>query len=178
MKLKTLFLTLFTSTLSLNAAAYVSTYVGGSLGVEDINASTSQYRAWLPGVFIGYSSNFEKDFYLAAELSAMFTSTMTNDYVNRTNSLRMTPVLSLSALPGMRLIPGAIGFLRVGLAESYLPAPGTWRPGLILGAGLDVDFTPCWSVRAEYNFMVYRSLDIGTPRTDLFMLSLKYTFDT
>lgn len=178
MKKKALLLSLLTGMMSVNASAYISTYVGGSVGIEDVAASTSLYRAWTPALFFGYSGSYEKDFYLAAELAAMFTATLTNNYVNRDDSLRMTPVLSLSVLPGMKLVPGAIGFIRLGLAEAYVPAPGTWRTGGIFGVGLDVDFTPCWSVRSEYDYSVYRSIGIGTPRTDMFLVSLKYTFDT
>ena len=177
-KKASLLLSLLSGLISLNASAYVNTYVGASLAIENIYANSSHYRAWLPGLFFGYGGTFEKDYYIAGELGVMYAATLTNDYVNRNNSVRMTPVITLSALPGMVLIPGAIGFLRLGVAEAYIPAPGTWRAGGILGLGLDVNFTPCWSVRSEYNYYFYRSVEIGTPRNDLFELSFVYTFDT
>jgi opacity protein-like surface antigen len=179
MKKSALLLSLLSGLVSLNASAYIHTYVGASLAIENIYAnSASHYRAWLPGVFFGYGGMYDKDFYIAGELSASYAVTLTNDYLNRSDSMRMTPVISLSVLPGIMLLPGAVGFVRLGLAEAYLPAPGSWRPGALFGLGLDVNFTPCWSVRTEYNYYVYRGVDAGTPRNDLFALSAVYMFDT
>lgn len=177
MQKKSLLLSLFAGLLSLNAAANTNTYVGGTIALQDTMAYPSQYRAWLPGAFIGYGTDFDKDFYLAAELAAQFPATISNNYVNRLDSVRMSPLLSLSILPAMYLIPNAMMFMRFGFVESYYPAPGTWRPGAEGGLGLEVVFTPCWSVRSEYDYAIFRNTSAGTPRMDEFALSFKYIFD-
>jgi opacity protein-like surface antigen len=177
MKKKTLLMALMATLVSLDAAAYTHTYVGGTVGLQDVIAYPNVYRAWQPGLFIGYGSDFEKDYYIAGEFMATFAATISNNYTNRNDSMRNSPIISLSLIPGMYLVNGAMMFLRLGIAETYFPPVSTWRPGGIAGIGLDVSFTSCWSVRTEYDYSVFRAIDAGTPRSDMFALSLKYTFD-
>lgn len=177
MQIKSLLLPLCAGFFSISAVANTNTYVGGSLAIQNTLAYPSQYRAWLPGAFIGYGSDVDKDFYLSGELAAQFPATISSDYVNRIDSVRMSPLLSLSVLPAMYLLPSAMMFLRVAVVESYFNAPGTWRPGIQGGIGLEVMFMPCWSVRSEYDYTVFRHINAGTPRMDEFAMSFKYLFD-
>lgn len=163
------------SLLSFNANA--NTYVGGSVGMQDVTASPSYYRGIRPGLFIGYGGMYDTDFYMAGELSGSLVSTLTDDYEVRNQSLRISPNFGLSFIPGAMLAQASMGFLRLGGAYGYFADANTWRWGAIFGAGLETAFTPCWSVRAEYDYTVYRSMPVGTPRSDEFVVSLKYTFD-
>jgi opacity protein-like surface antigen len=91
--------------------------------------------------------------------------------------LRITPNFGLSFIPAVMLAQASMGFLRLGGAYGYFAEANTWRWGMIMGLGLETAFTPCWSVRAEYDYTVFRSMPVGTPRSDEFVVALKYTFD-
>lgn len=172
------------SLLSLLAIAFVSpnfcaagTYVGMSGAVQDIVSNNATYRAFLPGLFIGYQTVVDHDYYFAGELSGTAAASLTNNYVNRDDSMRMTPKFALSFIPGIMFSQDAMGFLRIGLAEGNLSAQSTWRPGFLAGIGLESAITPCWSVRAEYTYTVFSSVTTGTPRSDEYTVGFKYSFD-
>jgi opacity protein-like surface antigen len=176
MKKHTLLLAVFASVLSCSAFAY-NPYVGLSLGVQDISANDTAFRGLRPGAFLGYGGSIDKDYYIAGEFTASGVLTLNNVYLNRNQSLRMSPYFSLSLLPGMLFSQTAMGYLRVGVADAQLNVSNTWRVGWILGAGIEAALTPCWSVRAEYDYTWYHATGSGTPRSDDFAVSFKYTFD-
>lgn len=159
---------------------YANTYVGGSLGFQDISANSSKFRGWRPGLFIGYGGRMSDDddnYYLAGELAVSWASETSDQYINRRNSLRMSPELSLSLLPGMILKPDLLGYLRFGAGEAKQKIPNVWVANAIVGAGLEYAMTPCWSLRGEYNYTFFASTNIGNPRSHDLILSLKYTYD-
>lgn len=161
-----------------NVPAYAwNTYVGMELDVRDITASSSAYRGLYPGLFIGYGTALEPDYYFSVELSASLAATLNNYYINRVDSMRLTPIYTLSVIPGMMLSSYSMAYLRVGASEASVSAASTWRPGALIGIGLESALSPCWSVRAEYDYTIFSAAGVGTPRSDEFALSAKYTFD-
>lgn len=153
------------------------TYVGISGAVQDIVSNSATYRAFLPGLFIGYAASYDHDYYLAGELSGTAAATLNNNYVNRDDSMRMTPKFAVSFIPGVFFSQDALGFLRIGFAEGNLSELSTWRPGVLAGVGLETAMSPCWSVRAEYTYTAFTSVSTGTPRSDEFTIGFKYAFD-
>ena len=176
MKNQTILVAMLASALSCQTMAG-NTYVGGSVSVQRVSAATSKYTGWRPGLFIGYGDIFDRNYYLAGEFLASMASTFSNSYVNRDQNLRITPDFSLSFLPGMILSPEAIGYLRLGLGIGRLHAANEWLSGIVVGAGVEFPFSPCWSVRTEYDYTVFRAIGIGTPQSNELMLSFKYTYD-
>ena len=177
MKQRILFATL-ASLVSLNV--YANTYVGAALGLQDIRQSTSKFRGWRPGVFFGYGSMMDMDarsFYLAGELAASWVSTISNTYVSRVQSLRMAPEISVSLIPGTILKPDLMGYLRFGVAEAKQIEPNRWLEAAILGAGLEYEMTPCWSVRGELDYSFFSNTNVGSPASWDGILSFKYTYD-
>lgn len=158
---------------------YANTYVGGSLGFQDISANSSKFRGWRPGLFIGYGDMMDDDgeYYLSGELNISWASAVSDSYTNRRNSLRMSPELSISLLPAMVLKPDLMGFLRFGAGEAKQKVPNVWIANAIVGAGLEYAVTPCWSLRGEYDYTLFASTNIGNPRSSDLILSLKYTYD-
>lgn len=153
------------------------TYVGFSGAVQDITSNVATYRAFLPGLFIGWYTLMDREYYFAGELSGTAAATLTNNYVNRNDSMRMTPKFAVSFIPGMLFSQDSMGFFRIGFVEGNLSAQSTWRPGIVAGLGLESAFSPCWSVRAEYDNTTFSSVSTGTPRSDEFTISLKYSFE-
>jgi opacity protein-like surface antigen len=177
MKKHSLLLSFLAALMSVSAHASSNTYVGGMATLQDVTAAPSAYRGVRGGVFIGYGASDDRDFYVAGEVGASFVATVTNTYELSSQSLRPTPTLNISVLPAMLFSRDAMGFLRLGLAETLFTATNSWRPGVVVGLGLEAAFSPCWSVRSEYDYTMYRSGNVGTPRSDEFGVSLKYTFD-
>jgi opacity protein-like surface antigen len=178
MKKRILLLSLFATLASLHAHAGTSNpYVGGSLSIQNITAAPSAYRGLRPGMFVGYGSMIDNDYYVAGELAASMVATITDTYVNRDDSLRQAPNFSLSVIPGMMLTRATLAFIRAGVAVGMFSVSDDWRPGLVLGLGIEAAWTPCWSVRVEYDNTTYRSVSVGTPRSDEFGVSFKYIFD-
>lgn len=166
------------SLLSVNV--YANTYVGAALGLQDIRQSTSKFRGWRPGVFFGYGDMIHGDtltYYLAGELAASWVSTISDTYVSRVESLRMAPEISVSLIPGTILKPDLLGYLRFGVAEAKQIEPNRWLEALILGAGLEYEMTPCWSIRGELDYSFFSNTNVGNPASWDGILSLKYTYD-
>lgn len=175
MKKQRLLLTALAALASFNAAA--NTYVGATLSVQDMNAYPSHFRGLRPGLFFGYGMMLDRDYYLGGELMGTAASTLNDNYVNRNDSVRMSPDFNVSLLPGMMIAPATMAFLRVGYSVGQFTTNNGWRSGLLLGLGMEAAISPCWSVRGEYDYTVFGSMSAGTPKSDEAAVSLKYTFD-
>lgn len=180
MKKQALLLAVLASVSSFNSYAG-NTYIGAGLGIQSIEASTSKFRGWRPGLFLGYGANMDDDndcYYLAGELAISWASEMSDQYVTRKQSLRISPELSVSLLPGMKIVPDTMGYLRFGLGEGRQRATSDWLRSVIFGAGLEYDLTPCWSIRGEVDYSIFKSVAvIGVPRSWDGTISFKYTYD-
>jgi opacity protein-like surface antigen len=128
-------------------------------------------------VFIGYGGSMDKDYYLAGEFTASVVGTLNNVYLNRNQSLRMSPAFNLSIIPGMLFTPTAMGYLRFGVSDAQVTVNNRWLVGWELGLGIEAALTPCWSTRIEYDYTFFHSTGAGTPKSDDVALSFKYTFD-
>jgi hypothetical protein len=119
----------------------------------------------------------QDDYYLAGELAITWPSTVTNDYISRNDSLRMSPMISLSIIPGIIITPPVLGYLRLGIGEGDLRARGDWLRDYITGVGVEYALTPCWSLRGEADYNWFRTINVGTPRGWDATVSFKYTWD-
>src|SRR3990167_9975642 len=151
-----------------------NTYVGGSLSMQRISATSSQYTGYRPGLFIGYGQEYPDCYYLGGEFLGSMTGATSDSYVLRDISLRMAPVYSLSLIPGMLITEDTMGFLRLGIGVGKLKASARWLTGYVLGAGVDVPLSPSWDIRFEYDYTLYNHIGIGNPQSHELMLSLKY----
>ncbi len=179
MKKQALLFAVLASVTSFNLYAG-NTYVGAGLGIQSIDASTSKFRGWRPGLFIGYGDKMDDDdcYYLAGELAISWASEMSDQYVLRNQSLRIAPEVSISLIPGMMIVPDTMGYLRFGLGEGRQRATTNWLRAAIFGAGLEYDLTPAWSVRGEIDYSIFKTVAvIGTPRSWDGVISFKYTYD-
>jgi len=163
-------------------------YIGASLGVtantpnNDGNAAyaAGSYRGVPFNVFLGYGGIINQSFYLAGELTGTLG---TGDLQN--NGLKTSYGIGGSIIPGVMLNDRTLGFLRVGVVNARFSKPGTNSTGGQFGAGLQTSLTQCVDLRAEYDFIAYRSVNFtnsGTaysvsPRADQFNLGLIYKFD-
>lgn len=179
MKKQALLLAVLASVSSFHAYAG-NLYSGGGLGIQDVQASTSKFRGWRPGLFFGYGGRMDEDddcYYIAAELAVSWASEISNQYILRNQSLRLSPEFSLSLIPGMIIVPYTMGYLRLGYGEAWQPAANQWLRAAIGGAGVEYNLTPCWSIRGEVDYSILRTIGIGTPRSWDGIISLKYTYD-
>jgi opacity protein-like surface antigen len=175
MKKYTLLFPLLLGALSLNVHA--NTYTGITLGAQRISANTSTFRGLRPGLFIGYGEMIDTDTYLAGELSGTIVHATSDTYVNRNQSVRMSPEFNLSIIPGMVFAQDTMGYFRLAFETSYTNATGHWDKGVMLGLGVEYSLTPCWGLRGEYDYTFYRRVNVGVPRSNMLAVSVKYTYD-
>lgn len=180
MKKQALLFAVLASVASFNSYAG-NTYIGAGLGIQSIDASTSKFRGWRPGLFIGYGDRMDEDndcYYLAGELAISWASEMSDQYTIRSQSLRISPELSLSLIPGMIFAPDTMGYLRLGLGEGRQRATTDWLRAVIVGAGVEYNLTPAWAIRGEVDYTTFKSVAvIGVPRSWDGTISFKYTYD-
>lgn len=163
-------------------------YVGASLGItantSNIKGTGSNaignYRGVPFNVFAGYGGIVNQNFYLAGELAATLGTGDIQD-----NGLKSSYGYSASILPGVMLSDRTLAFARAGIVRARFPKQNSNSTGGEIGAGLQTSLTQCLDLRAEYDFIAYRSVSGRTggvnysvsPRSDQFNLGLIYKFD-
>ena len=160
------------------SANATNTYVGMMMGIQNISTSTARFRGMRPGAFIGYGQMMSEDFYLAGELNASFSATISDNADAGAESTRSTFMTTLGILPGMMINNVSMTYLRIGGAYSRFSGASANLYGLVTGLGLETALTPDWSMRIEYDLTTFRgSSGLSTPRSDEAFMSMKYTFD-
>ncbi len=158
-------------------------YVGGSVGITANTSSSNavgSYRGVPFNVFAGYGGVINQSFYLAGELGATLGTADIQD-----NGLKSSYGYGVSIIPGVMLSDHTLGFARAGVVRARFPKQNSNSTGGEFGVGLQTSLTQCLDLRAEYDFIAYRSISGKTggkaysvsPRSDQFNLGLVYKFD-
>lgn len=143
-------------------------YLGPTLSIVDNTTTQSNYRGLEPKLSIGYYG-WAEDMYVAAEAFVVpATATIADNYTSSlSQSVKTNTSWGASILPGVELIDCVVAYARAGIVYSKFPGPNSWRMGGQFGAGLQLEVSRYWDVRAEYIFTAFRSMgSIGTPKTD------------
>lgn len=183
--------TILAATVGVASAAAPAPYVGGSIGVTNntVNVSNSfvginnqtfgAYRGVPFSLFAGYGGVMSESYYLAGELTGTFATASISD----NNDLKTSYGLGLSVLPGLMLNDNTLAFARVGVVRSHFTDSDVGnRTGGQFGLGLQTSLTQNLDVRGEYDFVAYKSFNVGAgalrtslaPRADQFTLGLVY----
>jgi opacity protein-like surface antigen len=160
-----------------------SPYVGGSIGITANTSSSNavgSYRGVPFNVFAGYGGVVNQSFYLAGELGATLATADIQD-----NGLKSSYGYGASIIPGVMLSDHTLGFARAGVVRARFPKQNSNSTGGEFGVGLQTSLTQCLDLRAEYDFIAYRSINgktggkayTASPRSDQFNLGLVYKFD-
>lgn len=183
---KILLISVMTSLTITKAFANAVPYVGGSVGINtntsNIKISNSilnggNFRGVPFNIFIGYGGVVNQNFYLAGELF----STLWSMNISDNNKLKTSYSYGMSFIPGVMLSDHTLMYLRFGVLGSRFSQQSLTRAGGQLGLGMQTSLTQNFDVRAEYDYVAYRSYnDAGgsvLPRSDQVSLGLIYKFD-
>lgn len=184
-------------------------YVGAALGYDSFRTRQSVSEIDILGnadnanppistrgvngsLFAGYGQYY-RWFYIAGEILARYSGADTTYSINAYNStLSVHSTFGVDILPGVKLNDSSLLYARVGysrtdfkLSESGVVGGGAsesnWGNGVDLGLGLETAMWREWSLRGEYVYTYYGSLNsqLGTrysPSNSEFNLGVIYHF--
>lgn len=151
-------------------------YIGPQFFLENIFTGVSNFRGGYGQLEFGYGGMMD-DWFLAGEIFAIpATWSITNHSVPGT-SVRTTYGYGVSLSPGFAINNSVVGYLRLSALGMRFNQLGTTRPGVQGGVGLQACVDPCWDLRLEYDYTVYRSVSsVGVIKSDSFGLGVIYKF--
>lgn len=153
-------------------------YIGPTIAYNSMSSNGIKYEALAPRLSFGYGALLSRTYYLAAEVDATPTTIRVgkNDTVNN-NSLENTVSYAAAILPGYLYDSLSLLYLRLGVVNTRFNQLDTTKPGFQLGAGMDLHLSGCWSLRAEYSYFIYRSMNtVGSPKANDFSIGALYRF--
>lgn len=165
---------------ALAAGAYLAPYIE----YENIYVSSSnninhnRYEGLTPGIALGYGINvYNGPLYLAGE--GFVNPIKTTDLTSSSNDvLRPGYSYGASLIPGVVLDGVIMPYLRLGAIWTHFNSSNTTKNAYQLGAGIDIQMKCVWTIRAEFDFTRYSSIDsLGTLKETQGRLMLVYHFD-
>lgn len=174
LKRRTIIASLIAATLSANMYA-ANLYLGPTLFVITNTSTTSNYRGLQPRMSLGYAQMID-DFYMAGEIFATpATATLTDNHPDGEVSVRSTRSFGVSLLPGGMITEHVLAFARIGVLSTQFPSPNSSRTAGQVGVGLQTSLTPYWDLRAEYDYIAYKTgTGIGSVKSDQVGVGLVY----
>lgn len=161
------------------AMADQNSYIGAGLGVTVNTArsgSLTSFRGIPFDIFAGYGGLIDPSMYLGAELIGSVATAVLDS-----GDLKTTYSYGASVIPGLMLTSQTMGFLRFGILRARFSTASSTELAGEFGLGMQVPITQCVDLRAEYDFIAYRSISrsgiSGTPRSDQFNLGWLFKFD-
>ncbi|MFZ2315855.1 MAG: outer membrane beta-barrel protein [Gammaproteobacteria bacterium] len=153
-------------------------YMGPSVAYNSISNGNIKYQSLAARLALGYGALLSRTYYLAAELDATPNTLRVgrNDTINN-YSLENTYSYAAAILPGYLYDNLTLLYLRLGVVNTRFNQLDTTKPGFQLGVGIDMHLLGCWSVRGEYGYFIYRSMNtVGTPKANDFSIGALYRF--
>lgn len=154
-----------------------SFHIGPMVEYDSFSKGNARFLGIAPHFTFGYSDLVVDCFVLGAEL---FAGPKTFDFKNsptNTVSLRTTYNYGASLIPGYIFDNVVMGYLRLGGIRTRFDNLSTVKNGLETGIGMEWLMDMNWSIRGEYDYIRYTSINgVGTVKADVFAIGLKYTF--
>ncbi len=160
--------------------------------------------AWSAGVNIGYGKQFTRLFYLGAEAFITANSleqsfNVTRGIINYTNEVSGGPTYGLALLPGLKLTPETLTYVRLGWSRlelqnyetasfagfgSFTNSASKIKNAFVLGVGIETLIFTNYSLRGEFDHMFIGSYKTGgffgttiQPATNQYTVSIIYHFN-
>ncbi|MBX3708658.1 MAG: porin family protein [Gammaproteobacteria bacterium] len=167
------------SAISLSTAIASSFYVGPGLTYADLESDNVSYSGISPAVYVGYGAWARNWLYLAAEIFGTAKSMNVNRGDNDKDSLFKTDYnYGVSLVPAINMDDVLIGYVRLGYIRTKFPNLDTVHGAYQLGVGMEGSITDCWSLRGEYVYTPYSSVNgVGTVRSNQVTVGLIYRFE-
>lgn len=161
-------------TATVNAGAF---YIAPSISYDGFRTQSVEFIGFTPRLAVGYGGPFNELVYLAAEIFANPKPITKHNYSNITGNLQPSYTYGLSVLPAIILDDLVMAYGRLSILQTRFSYYDVRRTGYQAGAGLEVFFSDIWTVRGEYAYTRYQTLDnLGKPDLDEFTLALVYRF--
>ena len=149
---------------SLSTALAGSLYIGPGLEWQNVSMHSNHYQGLSPKLSLGYGEWVNESFFMAGEFSGAPWSIDMNNEPKNGKSLKLKYSYAASVIPGFPLDEMLMIYGRVGYQYSRFQQLDLGKGGVLLGLGLGVNLTPCWDLRAEYNYIKYGSIgNVGKP---------------
>ena len=160
------------------AFASAAFYVAPSVSYQNIQGDGAQYSGIEPKLAIGFGGFFRDSIYLAGELFGSPASITIRNSESDTTGFNVKPKYTIGAaiLPGFDIDGTLMAFLRIGIAYTHFDQLDATRPGYVLGGGGEYRVDNNWSLRGEYVYIGYSSIDNTTPRDQEGVIGLVYRF--
>lgn len=115
--------------------------------------------------------------YFAGEIFVGPKSIRIKDDSTASGSLKTSYSYGASILPGIMFDDTILGYARLGFITTHFEDANATKTGYQVGLGAQTDLTETWSIRAEYDHSVYRSISgLGTPKADQWSVGFLHHF--
>ena len=160
------------------AGTYKSSfYIAPTVLYTNLYIDKVTFQGITPRLAVGYDGMATKYVYLAGELFANLATATLKNHPAPAGSLKTSYSYGAAVLPGYPFDDSVLGYLRIGYIATRFENLHTTKAGYEVGAGFELGWTECWSVRAEYNYLKYRTIpNVGGPRAQQVNVALKYKF--
>lgn len=171
---KIIFITSLTLLNTFSCYAVSSFYFGPAANF--LNISSGSYKGVAPALYLGYGSWMSDYFYWALEGYAAFEPY--NSHSNDNNLLKTRYNYGLGLIPAVDLDDTLILYGRLGVVRTSFKNLDIAKNGYQLGLGLEAPVNPCWSMRLEYSYSLYKEIDyFGNVHINQLMFGIIYRFE-
>lgn len=170
---------IFAGTLSTALAG--SFYFSPGINYEHLHSGDATYQGLTGMLNLGYGTWMYDCFYLAAEVfgnTKPYTLNKDNDESEINNFLKTGYAYGYSIVPAMVIENSVVAYLRLGYVQTDFPNLDAKPHAYQAGIGLEYPFQDCWSLRTEYVYTPYRSVEgVGTIYSNQVTLALVYRLE-
>lgn len=169
---------LFAACISMSYAG--SFYVAPALSYQDLSSDDLSFQGISPTLYVGYGDWFRDYLFVAAEIFVSSRAIeLSSDETTDGIKLDKGSSYGFSVLPTMNLASDLMAYLRIGYVRTDFSGVDSKQGAYQVGIGGEMPLTGCWSVRAEFDYTPYRSVDnIGTIRAKEISLAAVYRFES
>lgn len=163
---------------SLSTALAGTFYFGPGITYADLHNDGLRYNGFNGTLYIGYGGWVQECAYLAAEIFGMTKTFNTKNTDEISKLLKTGSNYGVSLVPAVNIEDSFVGYLRLGYIKTRFSNLGTTKSAYQIGAGVELPLKDLWTVRVEYTYTPYHSVDdIGSVYSNQGTVALIYRID-
>lgn len=167
------------ATISLTTANAASFYFGPALNYNNYKSDDLNYQSFMPSIYAGYGGWIREWLNVSGEV---FYGAGNIHFGSKDSDgekdLKARDYYGISVLPLVVLDETLFAFLRLGYIKTNFSSLDTDESAYLIGIGGEYAFSPCWSLRGEFDYAPYDNVaDLGTVKQEAIIFTLLYRLE-